>query len=282
MKNGPLDASNARHLKRFMLNSRVVFNTVNDWQNGFGSMVRLRRLFHSEGKSNVRGGLRFMRSGPYVIILLFSLLMTSCSEESLSDSSDTEDALGATETIEPESYPSPTIAPESVEPELTEEVLEDEVDVEEIAEPTVTPEVDKQIVVCLGGTPAGLYPYGDDSIAALGLQHAIYESLYTSVGYEYQAQGLEKLPSVADGDAVIKKILVEEGSRVRDVDGNVVVLVKDVVVRDSAGEKIKFDGSPVEMEKRALDRFAWAHGSDVLLKRLATITKPSISGTNRR
>ena len=42
---------------------------------------------------------------------------------------------------------------------------------------------------------------------------------------------------------------VEEGDRVRDINGNVVLLLKDVVVYDSAGEETIFDGTPIEMKQ---------------------------------
>lgn len=136
--------------------------------------------------------------------------------------------------------------------------------------PTITPEVEKQIVVCLGGSPASPFLYGDDSVAAEGLRQALYENLYTIVGYDYQARGLEKLPSLADGDAALETIVVNQGDRVMDIKGNVVTLVKDVIVLNSDAEEVKFDGTPMEMRQMVVDfafqPMVWSDGTPVTAK----------------
>src|SRR5690606_14264320 len=67
--------------------------------------------------------------------------------------------------------------------------------------------------------------------------------LVTTLSYDYQADGLEKLPSLADGDAVINEVEVAAGDTVADTDGNVVTLEEGVVVKDMEGNEVTYDGS---------------------------------------
>ena len=48
----------------------------------------------------------------------------------------------------------------------------------------------------VGQLPETMYLYGQESREAVALRHAVYENLFTSLGYEYQAQGLVKLPDL--------------------------------------------------------------------------------------
>ena len=125
----------------------------------------------------------------------------------------------------------------------------------------------KEIVLCLGSSPTSLFPFGDESQSAEALRHALYEPLYSNVGYEYQAQGLEKLPSLADGDAVVQVVGVNEGDRVVDSLGNIVSLRKDVSVINSSGDAVIFDGTPLEMEQLVVDftlrPMIWSDGRPV-------------------
>ncbi len=204
-----------------------------------------------------------------VVFMLLALLVTSCSDGASTNGAGTQGdpANGGVSDInvtsDPAGLPADTAVVGDEQSNLPEETQKDEGQDEH----TPTPEVDKQIVLCLGSTPVSLYLYGGDSANAFGLQHAIYENLYTSVGYDFQAQGLEKLPSLADGDAVINQVLVEEGARVKDIHGDVVVLVKDVIVYNSAGAQVRFDGTPVDMEQMVVDfRFkpmVWSDGKPV-------------------
>ena len=229
-------------------------------------MVPPRKLLHSIVQSNECSGRILTRAGFYFVIMMLGLFVPACGEEPPIDDSGVVVTVPPVTTVEQDISPTATI----MDPAMQEMEVESSSDVEDhevAAEPTITPEVDKQIVVCLEGTSASLFPYGDDSIAAQGLRHAVYESLYTTMSYDYQARGLEKMPSLADGDAEIIPVTVEEGERVRDVDGNVVLLVKDVSVLNSAGEEIRFDGIPVEMNQLVVDfsfrPMVWSDGTPV-------------------
>lgn len=56
--------------------------------------------------------------------------------------------------------------------------------------------------------PDDLFLYGSTQLTAVAVRYAIYENLYTTLDYDYQPQGLEKLPSLEDGDAVINTVTV--------------------------------------------------------------------------
>lgn len=133
--------------------------------------------------------------------------------------------------------------------------------------PNGTPEVEKEIVLCLGSPPTSLFVYGDSSATAVSLRQALYEKLYTTVGYDYQPRGLEKLPNLQDGDAYLEKIMVGDGQRVSDSNGNVVTLRQGVQVIDANGQVVSFDGTPVEMEQMVadfrLEPMYWSDGTPV-------------------
>lgn len=136
-----------------------------------------------------------------------------------------------------------------------------------VPSPSPTPLPPKALTVCLRTPPQDVYLYGDTSPAATAVRHAVYENLYTSVGYAYQPQGLEKLPSLADGDALVETVTVNAGDAVTAVDGNVVRLVEGVVVENAAGEEVEFTGEPLEMQRMVVDftfrPLVWSDGTPV-------------------
>ena len=76
------------------------------------------------------------------------------------------------------------------------------------------PAAPKTMVVCMGQEPDTLYLYGGAMLAASHIQNAIYDGPIDNVSFGYQPVILEKLPSIADGDAVIQTVDVGVGSRV--------------------------------------------------------------------
>ena len=133
--------------------------------------------------------------------------------------------------------------------------------------PTATPRPAKSLTVCIPGSARDVYLYGDTSPAAQALRHALFENLYTRAGYQYQAQGLEKLPSLTDGDARREVIAVEEGDRVVDLHGNVRSLRKGVTIVNADGDAIEYDDEPVDMERLVVDfkfrPLVWSDGTEV-------------------
>lgn len=132
---------------------------------------------------------------------------------------------------------------------------------------TPTPLPPKDLVVCMGAEPADLYLYGDDSIAATAVRHAIYESPVTSLGYAYQAQALEKLPTLADGDARVQPVEVTEGDLVITAAGELAPLGQGTTVIDANGETVMYDGQPVTMSQLVVDYtfrpLVWSDGTPV-------------------
>src|SRR4030042_4504038 len=95
---------------------------------------------------------------------------------------------------------------------------------------TATPEPEvpveagpRPLVVCLGQEPDTLYRYGGNMLAASQVQQAVYDGgseVYDTNTFAYQPVIIEKLPSLADGDALLQTVAVAEGDSVVANDGN--------------------------------------------------------------
>lgn len=77
--------------------------------------------------------------------------------------------------------------------------------------PTPTPAPPSELIVCLAETPASLYLYGDIGHSADTVLQSIYDGPIDLRGYRYASVILEKLPSLADGDAQIETISIASG-----------------------------------------------------------------------
>lgn len=132
--------------------------------------------------------------------------------------------------------------------------------------PTSTP-AEKTIIICQAAEPQSLFVYSPKTLDTDNVHHAIYENLYTTLDYGYQAQGLEKLPSLDDGSARITAVSVQAGDWVVDINGAPTELVEGVAVQNSAGETIIFDGSSLEMNQLeanfTLKPMFWSDGTAV-------------------
>jgi peptide/nickel transport system substrate-binding protein len=117
--------------------------------------------------------------------------------------------------------------------------------------PPVGPKV---VNVCVVGEPDTLYLYGGSELPATDhVMEALYDGPIDHRGYAYQPVILEKLPSIGDGDAVVRTIYVRRGDRVVNVDDEVVDLADGVQVRPSGcyttGCEVVFDGRMVRMDR---------------------------------
>jgi peptide/nickel transport system substrate-binding protein len=125
----------------------------------------------------------------------------------------------------------------------------------------------KELVVCMPAEPTTLFLYGADSPARRAIFHAIYENLFTSLDYQFQPQGLEKLPSFQDGDVSIASVEVRAGDRVVDASGDVVALREGMHVVNAGGASVAFDGQPVTMSQLTVEftfrPLAWEDGTPV-------------------
>lgn len=119
--------------------------------------------------------------------------------------------------------------------------------------PTQSPTPTKDLVVCMSQEPDTLAPYGSSMLAAQAIHHAIFENSITSLSFAHQAQGIEKIPSLSDGDAAVRIVIVNEGDRVLTAADEPKELAIGDVVINAAGDEIAFDGTPVEMEQMVVD-----------------------------
>ncbi len=140
--------------------------------------------------------------------------------------------------------------------------------------PTATPTEappPQTLNVCLGQEPASLYPFGALSVTARSVLSAIYDGPIDQVLYRNQSPLLEKIPSLADGDAKIQSVPVGVGYKVVDADGNVVTLAQGMRLRPSGCSSddcvIAYDGqSVVNMDQMVVtfqmrDDVRWSDGT---------------------
>ncbi len=139
----------------------------------------------------------------------------------------------------------------------TVEVIE-ETPAEPTVQPTPTLPPSRSLVVCLSQEPSTLYLYGGNSRSMWSVLEALYDGPYDKVQYAAQPVILEKMPSLADGDAYFEPVEVQRGAEVVDADGNLVVLDQGVRVRPSgctgADCVVSWDGtSPFNMDRLSAD-----------------------------
>lgn len=152
----------------------------------------------------------------------------------------------ATQTLEVTRVVTETVVREGQPVEVTRLITETLVVTPEVTEAPAQP---KDLIVCMAQEPDTLYPYGGSMLAASAVQVAIFETEVTTFSYDYQPLGVEKLPSLADGDAVVGQVEVNEGDLVLDATGNPVTLTAGISVINSDGETVEFDGTPITMDQ---------------------------------
>lgn len=101
--------------------------------------------------------------------------------------------------------------------------------------PSITPTPTRvptgPVTVCMAEEPPSLYLYGPDSAAAQIVREVIYDGPIDTRDYGFQPVLLEKIPSLADGDARLETVTVGAGDVVVDSSGNVVTLRDGIVVQ---------------------------------------------------
>lgn len=114
--------------------------------------------------------------------------------------------------------------------------------------PTIPP---RRLTVCISEEPETLYIYGGNSLAQRHILSAIYDGPVDMVAYQNHPVILEKLPSLADGDAVLAPVSVETGDWVVNDDGQLVQLEPGEKVRpigcSSSACAVAWDGGPLEL-----------------------------------
>ncbi len=119
-----------------------------------------------------------------------------------------------------------------------------------IPTPTTPP---RRLTICLGAEPENLFIYGGLSLAQRQILDAIYDGPIDMVGYQYHPIILEKLPVIADGDAVVQPVTVQAGDLVVNNTGQLVKLDLREVVRpfgcSSSDCAIPWEGDPLELSQ---------------------------------
>ncbi|MDJ0753235.1 MAG: peptide ABC transporter substrate-binding protein [Ardenticatenaceae bacterium] len=134
---------------------------------------------------------------------------------------------------------------ETVEVEVTRVVTEEVMVEEEEPESMAS----KDLIICMAQEPDTLYEWGGSMLVQTAVAHAIFESEWTTLSYGYQAEGIEKMPSLADGDATLESVEANAGDTVLGANGEPVTLEDGVEVINSDGETVVFDGTPVMMDQ---------------------------------
>ena len=125
---------------------------------------------------------------------------------------------------------------------------------EPTAAPSPAPKEPRTLNVCLVGEPDTLYLYGGSRLPATRhVMEGLYDGPIDHRDFAYQPVILEKLPSLADGDALIRKTYVRRGDRVIDADGELVTVAEGVQLRPSgcmtSGCEVTFEGGIVPMDR---------------------------------
>jgi peptide/nickel transport system substrate-binding protein len=161
-----------------------------------------------------------------------------------------------------------------VEVEETPQVVE----VEE-EEPMEEEMVEQTLVICIGQEPDSLYFYGSDMLAASQVREAIWDGGagladggFDDRSFSYQPVIIEKMPSLADGDAVINTVTVTEGDTVADVDSNPITLEAGVTVKpagcNAADCAVEYEGGDLEVDQMVVTfslvpGLMWSDGTPV-------------------
>ena len=117
---------------------------------------------------------------------------------------------------------------------------------------TPSPTPARLLTICLGREPASLFYYDATSIAAQDVLAAVYDGPVDIRGYIPHPVILDKLPSLADRDAIIKPVEVSGGDLIVDSSGDLVTLEAGVTYRQVAARR-----QPVPKITRAMERSRW-------------------------
>lgn len=144
---------------------------------------------------------------------------------------------------------------------------------EPTAVPTPTALPERTLTVCLSQEPATLYPYGGSSTSMWSVLEALYDGPFDMLNNSVQPVILEKMPSLADGDAQLLPVDVSAGDEIVDAAGNLAVLDRGVVIRPSgctaSSCAVEWDGSsPLQMDQlqvtfKLLPDLKWSDGTSL-------------------
>ncbi len=112
---------------------------------------------------------------------------------------------------------------------------------------------EKSITICLPGKLKTFYLHDNLTPIETAVFATIYESNITTFSYDWQAKGIEQIPTVENGGARLHTVLPEEGSLIVDAQGQVVPLEVGTAVMTPNNVTVIYDGSPIEMNQFVVD-----------------------------
>ena len=155
---------------------------------------------------------------------------------------------------------------------VTKIVAGEPIEVIQVSTSTPEPENQRTLVICQGQEPDTLYPWAGSMLAKSHILEAISEGSWNGLdtnSFGFQAVILEKLPSLADGDAVLSTVTVSEGDVVVDVNGDVVTLDASVdiwLIPAGGGNPEAYQGGEFELDQLSatftlLPGLIWSDGT---------------------
>ncbi len=173
-----------------------------------------------------------------------------------------------TVTVEVTRVVTETVVEEGVTVEVTRVVTETVVETVEVEAPVEEVMVNKDLIICMAQEPETLYPYGGNMLVQAAVLHGLSTNYIDTLSYDYQADGLVKIPSLADGDAVIVSVEVNAGDMVLDATSEAVALEDGVEVTTSDGETVAFAGDALMMDQLVVtfqmdEGITWSDGEAV-------------------
>ena len=159
--------------------------------------------------------------------------------------------------------------------EVVEATPVETVQVIQVVTPTPEPEGPRTLVICLGSEPAELRPIGYGYVmSGAPIKQALFEGggmrPIDFNSYSYQPIIFEKKPSLADGDAALTVVAVDEGDLVVDVDNNVITLDPNadppqMLAPAGGGEPVPYRGGEFQMVQlsstfKMLPKLMWSDG----------------------
>jgi peptide/nickel transport system substrate-binding protein len=167
--------------------------------------------------------------------------------------------------------PAPVASEPIVETLVVTEVVEaTPVEVIQVKTPTPEPQELRTLVICTG-EPDTLYKFATRFPHELAHLEAIEGGTIDRSSFAYRPVILEKLPSLADGDAELNAVTVREGDTVVDGKGEIVILdsVSDPAIMltpAGGGNPIPYQGGEFEMDQLSarfvlLPDLIWSDGT---------------------
>lgn len=93
---------------------------------------------------------------------------------------------------------------------------------------TASPVPPRLLTICMAQEPDSLFLYGDSSAAARSIREAIYDGPLDQLHYGVQPVILERIPDLANGDAILEPVQVQAGAIIVDARGRLTNLADGV------------------------------------------------------